>query len=35
MILAQLSKEIQYLYSEGIIIIIIRPLYKIAKTGIY
>jgi hypothetical protein len=33
MILAQLSKEIQYLYLEGIIMVIIRPLYGIAEAG--
>jgi tRNA(Ile)-lysidine synthase TilS/MesJ len=35
MILAQLSKEIQYLYPEGTIMIIIRPLYGIAKAEIH
>jgi hypothetical protein len=35
MILAQLLKEIQYFYPEGTIMVVIRPLYRIAEAGIY
>jgi hypothetical protein len=35
MILVQLSKEIQYLYFEGTIMVIIKLLYEIAEAGIY
>jgi hypothetical protein len=35
MILAQLPKEIQYLYLEETIMVVIRPLYEIAEAGIY
>jgi hypothetical protein len=35
MILAQLPKEIQHLYLEGTIMVVIKLLYEIAEAGTY